>query len=436
MKKTGQENRMKHLSTPSIAHTSVIRWCGRRVVASVALGACSFTAACGGGNSGPGTGGSICTPSATLSPTAASVAMQNRAYVASRDTGNITVIDLDKLEVIASLDTCSPGYHMMELSSDFKKGYASSNTTGKLDVIDLTAMSVKSQITVGEEPTHLSVSRDGKLLALVEEYSNAVSFIDTAKDVEVKRLSGFFVPHFVRFAPDGQYAYVANLGAHHITRLNLSTLSIDGHIPLDKFDGPPNETLTVEPEGGFADAQIDADGVLWSAHIESGQTLVYDTNTRQKLPQRFAGNRPWIVYAEHPFTEVAARAVPTWGDRSVTLFDRQAPAVDSVTTNENESYGVNYTSRVPAKAFVMNRRREEIAVINTDTKQKEAIIAVGGTTETASTTADGRYIVAAVSSADSVVVIDATSNDVIKTFNGVGKYPWTVTIPLGQNYCH
>ena len=63
-------------------------------------------------------------------------------------------------------------------------------------------------------------------------------------------------------------------------------------------------------------------------------------------------------------------------------------------------------------------------------------IDVGGTTETASTTPDGKWIVAAVSSANQVVVIDAVTNEIVKTFDNVGKYPWSVTIPHGQNYCH
>ena len=32
---------------------------------------------------------------------------------------------------------------------------------------------------------------------------------------------------------------------------------------------------------------------------------------------------------------------------------------------------------------------------------------------------------------------DGTAADsFVKTFDNVGNYPWTVTIPLGQNYCH
>ena len=67
-----------------------------------------------------------------------------------------------------------------------------------------------------------------------------------------------------------------------------------------------------------------------------------------------------------------------------------------------------------------------------------ALVAAGcsGNTETAATSADGKYIIAAVSSANRVVVIDAESQKIVKTFNNVGNYPWSVTIPGGQNYCH
>jgi hypothetical protein len=28
------------------------------------------------------------------------------------------------------------------------------------------------------------------------------------------------------------------------------------------------------------------------------------------------------------------------------------------------------------------------------------------------------------------------TGDVVKAFDNIGQYPWSVTIPLGQNYCH
>jgi DNA-binding beta-propeller fold protein YncE len=376
----------------------------RTLLSIVALGAALAPAACGSPSTPPGT--PECAAKTTLGPNALTGDMKNRAYVASRDSGNVTVIDLERMEVAASVDTCSSGYHMVEFSQDFSKAYASSPDKSKLDVIDARSLAVEKQIAVGKEPTHLSLSKDGKLLANVLEGDNAVAFIDTATSEVVARVPGFYTPHFVRFAPDGRYAYVANLGAYHITRIDLSTLSIDGHIALDGYDSPPNVTETTE-QVGFADVQIDSNGILWAAHGESNRVLVYDTKTQTKLPEQDAGHRPWIVYAEHPFTNVTARVVPNHVDRDVKLLDLTPNLASTVITGEPESYGVNYTP-----------------------------YAVGGNTETASTTADGRYIVAAVSSANRVVVIDARTNEIRKTFDHIGNYPWTVTIPLGQNYCH
>ena len=97
---------------------------------------------------------------------------------------------------------------------------------------------------------------------------------------------------------------------------------------------------------------------------------------------------------------------------------------------------MNYSPLEPDLAFVMNRVREDIAVVDTSKGEIVERIDVGGNTETASTTADGRYIVATVSNANRVVVIDVMTRTIKKTFMNVGKYPWSVTIPKGQNYCH
>ena len=143
------------------------------------------------------------------------------------------------------------------------------------------------------------------------------------------------------------------------------------------------------------------------------------------------------MYAEHPFDKVSVRVVPNWGDQSVsTMRMRSVNAQTIAEASDQDSNGVNYTPLAPEKAFVMNRLREDIAVINTETNEVTDHIHVGGNTETASTTPDGKWIVATVSSANKVVVIDALTNGIVKTFEHVGSYPWSVTIPKGQNYCH
>jgi DNA-binding beta-propeller fold protein YncE len=361
--------------------------------------------------------------------------LTNRAYIISRESDDLTVIDLDKLEIIGVVHTAGFQNHMAELNADFTKLYVDSEATDESIVVDATKLEIVKRIPTGDSPTHVSLSRDGKLLAIMNEYGNSVTLVDPATDVEIKRLEGFYTPHFMRFAPDGKYAYVANIGAYHLTRVDLSTLEIDGHIPLDGFDGPPNVTLAAD-EMGFADAQIDPDGMLFAAHNMAAKVLVYDTVSREKVAERAVGPNPWIVYAEHPFTALPRRQlVPAFGDHTVGLLAGDAP-LKSLPAGDMESFGVNYSPLVPDKAFVMNRVRKNIAVVNTAAGTVTGSIETGGTTETASTTADGKWIVATVSSTNQVIVIDAMTNQIVKTFNDVGKYPWSVTIPLGQNYCH
>jgi YVTN family beta-propeller protein len=310
-----------------------------------------------------------------------------------------------------------------------------SASTNESIVVDATKLQVVNRIQTGVSPTHVSLSRDGNLLAVMNEYDDSVSFIDPATEVEIKRLPGFKTPHFMRYAPDGHYGYVANIGAYHLTRVDLATLEIDGHIALDGFSGPPDSTEAPD-ETGFADAQIDPDGMLYAAHNATARLLVYDTVTHEKMAERAIGPHPWIAYAEHPFANLPRRQlVPAFGDRTVSLIRGAAPVM-SLPAGDMESFGVNFSPLVPDKAFVMNRLRRDITVVDTALGTVTGNIATGGTTETASTTADGKWIVATVSSSNQVIVIDAMTNQIVKTFDNVGEYPWSVTIPLGQNYCH
>lgn len=369
-------------------------------------------------------------------PAGSEEALTQRAYVVSQQHDELTVIDLRDLRIIGRVATGGVDNHMAELNADFTKIYIDSSETHETIVVDARSLAVVKRIPIGGHPTHLTLSPDGKLLAIMAEDDGAVVFVDTTTDEVVKRLPGFYTPHFLRFTPDGRFGYVANIGAHHLTRVDMTRLEIDGHLALEGFAGPPGVTPAPD-EGGFADAQIDRNGVLYAAHHATGRVLVFDTRGDRRLPELRVGAGPWVVFAEHPFANLPLRhLVPNFGDRTVSLIDGVARTVTRTLPGDEEAYGVNFSSRAPGKAFVMNRVRQDVAVVDTASGELLGRIPVAGNTETASTTPDGRMIVAAVSGADSVVVIDPETSAVKKTLTGVGKYPWSVTIPRGQNYCH
>ncbi|HEY0708898.1 MAG TPA: hypothetical protein VGG33_18965, partial [Polyangia bacterium] len=288
---------------------------------------------------------------------------------------------------------------------------------------------------MGRHPTHLSRAPGGFLAVMLED-DNAVAFVDTTRDELRATVPGFFTPHFMRFSRDGATGYVANLGAHHITRVDLRTFVIKDHIALNGFQGPPNET-PARNEGGFADAQIDSAGRLFAAHNATGRVLVYDTLAERSLSEVQVGAGPWVAFAEHPFKNLPLRhLVPSFHDRAVALIDGTRNTVAATLPGDAEAYGVNFSSKTPHRAFVMNRVRQDVAVVDTLAGAIVQRIDVGGNTETAATSADGASIVAAVSNANRIVFIDPTAGTIERSFDGIGRYPWSVTIPNGQNYCH
>jgi DNA-binding beta-propeller fold protein YncE len=358
--------------------------------------------------------------------------LSQRAYVVSKNSDEVHVIDLSCMQVLGEVHTGGQALHMLELNQMGDEAFVDSEATGETVVFDTRTLTVTKRLVTGNHPTHETRSHDGKLIAVVAEQDDAVRFIDTATDEVVATVTGFHTPHFPRWSKDDSKIYVANIGGYAIARIDRATLAVDKLIALD---GHAADELA-PGESGFADAQIDASGILWAAHAATGRVLVYDTVADLKLPELTVGARPWIVYAEHPFANLSHHLVPNFGDQTASLLRREPRAVDGVVPADSQSYGVNYSPLAPDRAYVMNRVRQEIAVVDVTTAAQVSAIPVGGNTETASTTADGKYIVAAVSSANRVVVIDAASGQVSHVFEHIGAYPWSVTIPGGQNYCH
>jgi hypothetical protein len=75
-------------------------------------------------------------------------------------------------------------------------------------------------------------------------------------------------------------------------------------------------------------------------------------------------------------------------------------------------------------------------VIDRGTGELVEAIDVGGTTETASTTGDGKYLLLPISSSNEFRVLDAVTRGEVARFDYVGEYPWSVTTVGGPNYCH
>ena len=149
------------------------------------------------------------------------------------------------------------------------------------------------------------------------------------------------------------------------------------------------------------------------------------------------GSRPWAVYVDQLSKQFDTHLMPNWGDQTVSLLHRREQReVARSLEGDQESYGVNYSPLAPGQAFVLNRMKERVAVIDRRSGNLIEAVDVGGTTETASTTKDGRYLLLPISSADQFAVLDMVTREEVARFDDVGRHPWSVTTIGGQNYCH
>ncbi|MEO8178750.1 MAG: hypothetical protein ABI895_07950 [Deltaproteobacteria bacterium] len=391
-------------------------------------------------------------------PTISEETLANRAYVISNESNDLFIVDLSTMKEVGNVDTSISeevnGNHMAMVSKDGSKLYVSAADQDAVIVVDARTLEITRRIDMGSHPTHSEAcfacppfGRDelwvvnelggGAAMEATDEASSAqgsVSIIDMATDEVVRTISdpSFNVPHFARFRD--RTAYIPSIGGNQISVLDLDTYRVKDVLLLE---GETQPGACAGDPCGFADAQIDGNGLLVAAHIETGHVLSYDTMAGRRRPDLLAGNHPWSIFVDQLSNDFNTQLMPNWGDETVSLIDRlERREIARSLEGDQQSYGINYSPLAPGQAFVLNRVKERVAVIDRMTGGLIEALNVGGTTETASTTRDGRYLLLPISSTNQFAVLDVTTRKEVARFNDVGVYPWSVTTIGGQNYCH
>ncbi len=374
-----------------------------------------------------------CSPetAADLSETGA---LASRAYVVSEESNELFVFDYETLEAIGSVDTSIGGEtnanHMSIVSPDASKVFVSASHHDALVVVDAASLEVVNTIDVGTHNTHMMVRDGTDELWVMNEDDNSISVVDMEAETVLRTIAdpSFVVPHFVHFS--GDFAYVPSIGGNQVSVIDLRT---DEVVDTLVASGTEEGACAADP-CGFADAQISQSGVLYASHIETGTVLVYDTIAHERRADLEVGGSPWSAFVD-PFNSGANAAfVPSWADATVSRIS-EAGERTVTAVGDAEVYGVNYSPTAPDTAFVLNRLKEQIAVIDHDSGALLEELDVGGTTETGTTTDSGMLLVP-LSSAGSVIVIDTATLEELARFEGIGTYPWSVATASGQGYCH
>src|SRR6185503_8277848 len=112
----------------------------------------------------------------------ASAAMANTAYVSNEKGNTISVIDLDKMETVATVPV-GERPRGITLSHDNKLLYICTSDADHIEVLDLETLQVVNSLPSGPDPELFVLSRDGSHLYIANEDNKFVTVLDLAQGV-------------------------------------------------------------------------------------------------------------------------------------------------------------------------------------------------------------------------------------------------------------
>jgi len=115
------------------------------------------------------------------------------------------------------------------VTPDGKKLYVANQDSGNVSVIDTNSRKVIATVEAGYSPTRVAITPDGKKALVSSRGSNSVTIIDTLTDKVLTVLATGKEPFGIAISKDGKMAFVANSASYDVTMIDLERNCVVGH---------------------------------------------------------------------------------------------------------------------------------------------------------------------------------------------------------------
>jgi molecular chaperone DnaK len=264
------------------------------------------------------------------------------AYVTSRNTSRVSVIDTAAGAVTASLFSSIPPQFVTVTPNGqtaYVSAYPVSGPENAVLALDVATNTVLATIQVGKAPYTLAASTDGSEVWVPDHDSSEISIIDTASNTVSDTIRVKPNPHSVVFTPDGRTAYIANHDSNVVTVMDAAARKTEEEIPVPKSP----HGMAMAPDGSTAVV----------ASYDAASVSMIDTESRQVTATVPVGAKPAsVAYApdgRHFY-------VVNEGSNSMTVVDAgskqvtatvpvgQAPVTVAVSPDGRQTYVTNVNS--------------------------------------------------------------------------------------------
>jgi YVTN family beta-propeller protein len=177
----------------------------------------------------------------------------------SHQSDSLVSVNLTVNKVEKAVASGGKGTHLVVLAPDKKTAYTVNAVSQDVSVIDLTTWKVTKRIACGTRAEGISISPDGRQVAVGNVGGNTVSIIDTAKNEVVKTLEGTMTPIRTFYTSDSSKLLVSCAATGDLAVFDAKTLAEIKRIPLGEIkdlqlvQGPNPIPMNFDrhPAGGY-----------------------------------------------------------------------------------------------------------------------------------------------------------------------------------------
>lgn len=173
----------------------------------------------------------------------------NSVIVTTEETRDVIKVDVERGKVIGVAATDQIGSHLLALSPDAGRAYVTSRGSDTISVIDTEAMTTLQTIEADKGPEAVFVSPDGKEVWVGNNQSKTINVFDAESMERIETIDTGFVPIRVRFNPAGDTVAVADLHGNRVVILDAVDHGERAIVDLNKFDIERPPSLLFSPDG-------------------------------------------------------------------------------------------------------------------------------------------------------------------------------------------
>jgi YVTN family beta-propeller protein len=204
-------------------------------------------------------------------------ASRSRVFVANESSNNVTVVDGDSFQVIATVDARNHATHDLAVSRDGRWLFATNLASGRLSAINTRALETVASIATGDRAHVVTLTNDNRQAWVANIGENTISIVDTGTFRILGTIAVGKGPTGLTFSRDGRFAYVSNQGDKTVEVIDTASHRVLKAIPV----GTNPHFLVLGP-----------DGRIWGTNTGGTDIYVIDPATQDKVGSINVGPAP------------------------------------------------------------------------------------------------------------------------------------------------